>query len=552
MKLCGFNLCFPGFNRADGAIQLPDDDDSENFLQGITPIGNTSPDFLSFLAKNPEYNSPFLDALRHNDFKRLDDPCSPSCYMDYTGAGLYPESLAKSFADQLTKNVYGNPHSENPSSQLSSRANENAKQAVLSFIDANPNVYDVIWTSNATGALKILAEGYPYQAGQSLVMSVDSHSSYPFSFHAFPNIGLTRINANPSLGLSDSVNGMRAFADRAGAKVEYLELPDDLRGHRNPAIFDFSQTAGRSTVLTYIFDIGTTNRPERSSAAPGLFVATAQSNITGLKAPIHELVPLASSLGYTTLLDAAALLPTSRLSLEKLHGSLDAHLQDGWPSDRAWCARDQAGFTRGLHKPWFCGGTVQLVQAPGMAVTMEQGPARFEDGTIDFLSTLIIPQAFATLDKALNNSLGARVAALTYWTVDQMTKIKHEVGTSPFILVRSPNILLTKAEMAKLHGGLIAFEVMDKTGEELAFELAACAHAQAKVLHVYNCDRSSNPGGGASIMKTKEVVADFQSGETKKDIQAKWGVRAAGLTRASFGLASNFADAFYFIKFMES
>ncbi|KAI7949460.1 hypothetical protein MJO28_008281 [Puccinia striiformis f. sp. tritici] len=511
MKLCGFNLCFPGFNRADGAIQLPDDDDSENFLQGITPIGNTSPDFLSFLAKNPEYNSPFLDALRHNDFKRLDDPCSPSCYMDYTGAGLYPESLAKSFADQLTKNVYGNPHSENPSSQLSSRANENAKQAVLSFIDANPNVYDVIWTSNATGALKILAEGYPYQAGQSLVMSVDSHNS---------------------------VNGMRAFADRAGAKVEYLELPDDLRGHR----------ISSNSLTERLLDL------KGSSAAPGLFVATAQSNITGLKAPIHELVPLASSLGYTTLLDAAALLPTSRLSLEKLHGSLDAvafsiYKMVGLPTGLGALVIKK-DLLEGLHKPWFCGGTVQLVQAPGMAVTMEQGPARFEDGTIDFLSTLIIPQAFATLDKALNNSLGARVAALTYWTVDQMTKIKHEVGTSPFILVRSPNILLTKAEMAKLHGGLIAFEVMDKTGEYVSCDVIEYAASMKGISLRAGC--MCNPGGGASIMKTKEVVADFQSGETKKDIQAKWGVRAAGLTRASFGLASNFADAFYFIKFMES
>jgi hypothetical protein len=184
MKLCGINFCFPGFDRAgNGAIQLPDDDESDqNLSQGITPVGNTSPEFLSFLAKNPEYNSPFLDELRQSDFKRLDDPSHPSCYLDYTGAGLYPESLAASFADLLSKNVYGNPHSTNPSSQLSSRANEAAKHAVLAFLDANPNVYDLVWTSNATGALKILAEGYPYQAGQNLVISTDSHSLYLITY----------------------------------------------------------------------------------------------------------------------------------------------------------------------------------------------------------------------------------------------------------------------------------------------------------------------------------------------------------------------------------
>ncbi|EFP83645.1 hypothetical protein PGTUg99_005219 [Puccinia graminis f. sp. tritici] len=513
MKLCGINFCFPGFNGArNGAIQLPDDDESdENLSQGITPVGNSSPEFLSFLAKNPEYNSPFLDELRQSDFKRLDDPSHPSCYLDYTGAGLYPESLAASFADLLTKNVYGNPHSTNPSSQLSSRANEAAKHAVLAFLDANPNVYDLVWTSNATGALKILAEGYPYQAGQSLVISTDSHNS---------------------------VNGMRAFADRAGAKVEYLDLPDDMRGLR------ISSHELTERLLNL----------KGSSASPGLFVTTAQSNITGLKAPIHELVPLASSLGFTTLLDAAALLPTTKLSLEKLHGSLDAvafsiYKMIGLPTGLGALVIKKELLEK-LRKPWFCGGTVQLVQAPGAAVTMEQGPARFEDGTTDFLSTLIIPPAFATLEKALSNSLGARVAALTFWTVDQMSKIKHEVGNSPFILVRSPNILLPKAEMAKLHGGLIAFEVMDKTGEYVSCEVIEYAASLQGISLRAGC--MCNPGGAASIMKMKEMMSELRSGETKKDIQAKWGVRAAGVTRASFGLASNFSDAHYFIKFMES
>jgi hypothetical protein len=98
-----------------------------------------------------------------------------------------------------------------------------------------------------------------------------------------------------------------------------------------------------------------------------------------------------------------------------------------------------------------------------------------KDGTISFLSALLIPPAFAILEKALSNLLGEQVAALTYWTIDQMTQITHEVGTSPFILIRSPNVSLPKAEMAKLHGGLIAFEVMDKTGEYVSCEVIESA-----------------------------------------------------------------------------
>lgn len=512
MKYCGIPLCFPCFNRADnGAIRLSDDDEPDNLSSGITPIENTNPAFLSFLGKHPKYNSPFLDELRRTDFKRLDDPRHPSCYLDYTGAGLYPESLAKSFSDQLIKNVYGNPHSTNPSSQLSSRANEQAKRTILAYLDANPNVYDLVWTYNATGAIKIVAEGYPYQAGQKLVISADSHNS---------------------------VNGMRAFADIAGAQVEYLDLPDDTRGLIAPT----------NALTEKLFSL------KGSSTSPGLFVTTAQSNITGLKAPIHEIIPLASSLGYTTLLDAAALLPTSRLSLEKLHGSLDAvafsiYKMIGLPTGLGALVIKKDLLER-LRKPWFCGGTVQLVQAPGTAVTMEQGPARFEDGTTDFLSTILIPPAFAILEKALKNSLGERVAALTYWTIDQMTKIKHEAGSSPFILVRSPNVTLPKAEMAQLHGGLIAFEVMDKMGEYVSCEVIEYAASLKGISLRAGC--MCNPGGAASIMHMKDMMDKLQSGETKKDIQAKWGVRAAGVTRASFGLASNFSDAHFFVSFLES
>ena len=37
-------------------------------------------------------------------------------YLDYTGGGLYAASQVRQHADLLTSNVFGNPHSVNPSS----------------------------------------------------------------------------------------------------------------------------------------------------------------------------------------------------------------------------------------------------------------------------------------------------------------------------------------------------------------------------------------------------------------------------------------------------
>jgi hypothetical protein len=64
----------------------------------------------------------------------------------------------------------------------------------LAFLDASPNFYDWVWTSNATGAIKIIAEGYPYQAGQKLVISADSHSEYLMGHENFAKYLLQSIS----------------------------------------------------------------------------------------------------------------------------------------------------------------------------------------------------------------------------------------------------------------------------------------------------------------------------------------------------------------------
>jgi len=65
-----------------------------------------------YLVDHPIYaqTSP-LDRLRRREFKRLR---SCRAYLDYTGAGLYPESLIRHHADILNKHVFGNPHSISP------------------------------------------------------------------------------------------------------------------------------------------------------------------------------------------------------------------------------------------------------------------------------------------------------------------------------------------------------------------------------------------------------------------------------------------------------
>lgn len=80
-------------------------------------------------------------------------------------------------------------------SQLSARYASEARQAVLSFFRAPPG-YTVIFTANATGALKLVGEAFPFTEGSSFVLGADSHNS---------------------------VHGIRQFALQRKAEVHYIQ-----------------------------------------------------------------------------------------------------------------------------------------------------------------------------------------------------------------------------------------------------------------------------------------------------------------------------------------
>jgi len=72
-------------------------------------------DFESFLKSYPTYSkTESIDKLRAADYARLDR--AEHIYLDYTGGGIYAESQIKKHQKLLSENVYGIPHSTNPTS----------------------------------------------------------------------------------------------------------------------------------------------------------------------------------------------------------------------------------------------------------------------------------------------------------------------------------------------------------------------------------------------------------------------------------------------------
>jgi selenocysteine lyase/cysteine desulfurase len=98
--------------------------------------------------------------LRATEFSRLD--AEGHAYLDFTGSALYPESLVDRHVARLRRSVLGNPHSDSPASRASTDAIEHARGVVLRFFEADPREYGVVFTANASGALRLIGEGYGF------------------------------------------------------------------------------------------------------------------------------------------------------------------------------------------------------------------------------------------------------------------------------------------------------------------------------------------------------------------------------------------------------
>jgi selenocysteine lyase/cysteine desulfurase len=126
-----------------------------------------------------------MKGIRSRDFSRLDS--GQKCvYLDYTGAMLAPSTLVRDHTSVLQTAILGNPHSVNAPSAVSSEHDHDARTAVLKMTRASSHDYTVIWTINASGALKTVAEAYPFGPEGRILYAPDCHNSVVRAFLSLP------------------------------------------------------------------------------------------------------------------------------------------------------------------------------------------------------------------------------------------------------------------------------------------------------------------------------------------------------------------------------
>ncbi|MGP1680381.1 MAG: aminotransferase class V-fold PLP-dependent enzyme [Burkholderiales bacterium] len=451
----------------------------------------------SFLDQHPGYrNTTALDELRQVQYERLDR--LGHRYLDYTGAGLYASTQIQQHMQLLLADVFGNPHSSSPASAPATRLVERARSAVHEFFKASPDEYLVVLTRNATGALKLVGESYPFGHASRLLLAFDNHNS---------------------------VNGIREFARAARAVVTYspLMLPD--------------MRLDRETLAAYL--------SSSDGMANKLFAYPAQSNFSGVQ---HSLdwIELAHAHGWDVLLDAAAYVPTNMLDLRLAKPDfvcVSFYKMFGYPTG-AGCLIARKAVVSKLRRPWFSGGTITVASVRGDRHYLHSGPEAFEDGTPDYLCAPAIEIGLKHLAGIGYEMIHTRVQALTGWMLEQLGALRHGNGLA---LVRIYGPLTTDAR-----GGTVAFNFFDKDGRFVDHRIVEDRANDMKISLRTGC--FCNPGGGEAALgiSAEELSACFSgtpAGLTLDDFRQCIDDKSTGAVRISFGLVSNFADAYHFLQF---
>jgi molybdenum cofactor sulfurtransferase len=456
----------------------------------------------AFVRHHPAYaTTSAIDALRASEYSRFDK--QGHTYLDYTGGGVYAQSQLRAHSNLLAHSIAGNPHSGNLASLAMTALINRARARVLDYFRAPPEEYQVIFTPNATGALKLIGESYPFVPGGRYLLTADNHNS---------------------------VNGIREFARRRGAQVQYAPIVSpDLRLDPGALADLLAKPAGGAKLFAY----------------------PAQSNFSGVQHSL-EWVAEAKRRGWDVLLDAAAFVPTNRLDLSRCQPDfvvLSFYKVFGYPTGLgALLARRTA--LDCLQRPWYAGGTITMSSVAAAAEEgdgfyLSPGVDRFEDGTVNYLSIPAVEVGLRWIESIGIDKIHIRTELLTRWLLEQVQQLRHASG-QPVVRVYGP-------PDTRDRGATVALNIVDPAGEVWdCWRIESLANERKLSIRA-GCH--CNPGAReaalgytrarlAACFKDKDRLNYGEFLEVIHGLACKDGV-----IRVSLGMASTFKDVYTFLEF---
>jgi len=432
----------------------------------------------------PGYDNPLLDEIRRREFSRL-----LGVYADWTGAALPPESLLKEHFAFLSESVLGNPHSHHNPSALAMGEITKSREAILKYLGADPNEYEVVFTKNATEAI-LLMQHYLFDAGE-ILLTADNHNS---------------------------VNGLREIVKRKGGVVRYSPINDDLtiNAEALERALKFPRSAGNK-----------------------LFAYPAKSNYAGTMHSL-EWVKFAQNHGWDVLLDAAAFLANNRLDLSQVKPDfvpVSFYKLFGYPTGIGCLIIKKEKYAK-LAKRWFSGGSILLVSVMKDFFASETiGYARFEDGTVNFAGIPAIRMGLRFIESL--GEIRPRVIALSSWLHDQLNGL--EVNDNS-VIVHSAKGNDTVTFSVKKGDQIIDAWLFEQAANEAGIYVRTgcfCNPGVNEKVFGYKIDNFEKFYNDA-LLPSQMTIEELKKYSEDAPI---------GAIRASFGYANNFSDVQKFAEF---
>jgi selenocysteine lyase/cysteine desulfurase len=455
----------------------------------------------AFLSAFPEFDPHGAFAeLRRSEYARLD--ADGHVYLDYTGGGLHATSQIERHAELLRTRVLGNPHSNNPTSLATTDLVQRTRTLVREFFNAPADEYLCIFTANASAALRLVGESYRFGPGGTFALTFDNHNS---------------------------VNGIREYARRKGAEITYVPVvAPELRLDR--------------TAMTGVLR-------GADPSARNLLAFPAQSNFSGVQHSL-DLVDEAHDAGWDVLVDAAAFAPTNRFDVAATRpdfATFSFYKIFGFPTG-VGCLLMRRDRLDALVRPWFAGGTITIASVQGDGHYLHLDEAAFEDGTVDYLNLPAVGTGLQHVERTGLESIHARVACLTTWMLGALAGLRHSNGR-PLVQIHGPTDTTAR-------GGTVTFMMRDRDGRPVDDRRVEELANRVNISLRTGC--FCNPGAGeiAHRLDTDAMRKWFVRNEPisflelRERLYTEHDLLMAAI-RISVGIASNFADVYRFMCFLQ-
>jgi molybdenum cofactor sulfurtransferase len=523
----------------------------------------------AFQSKYPEYGyNGVIDELVQEQMTRLNG----AVYLDYTGSGQYQERQIRRALHDLTTNLYGNSHSQSPSSILTEKSINVARDEILRFFGTDSSQYTVVFTAGATGALKLVGESFPWSEKSVYWYLRQNHNSV---------LGVreyTIEHGGQYHSLSeDQVNGIFEYASEIKQQpVVPVDIAADLDGasavpHNCPAdemnkahdelvynLFSFPAEDNFAGVKYPLEWITLAQQGKLGSGGADVWETTRKCTSENEVVDRLNEHPFASkyfdralcdSRKWKVMLDAAAFVPTQRLNLTMYPAnfvSLSFYKMFGYPTGLGalLVRNDDADI---LQRRYFGGGTVVLATCEKHFAKFKGRPdSRFEDGTVSFLNIAALRHGFDMLNERGIDAISRHVHALTLYTYEKMVALQHSNG-NPVVRIFGKH---NSENSFKTQGPVITFDVLNFDGSAVGYNHVQRASAQANIHIRTGCH--CNPGACDDYLEIEEdEVVELASAKVscgdEKDMKEG---RSLGAVRASFGYLSRFEDADRLVNFI--